>query len=97
MKHIREIQTTLKNLEEMIKNEYKAELVGLFGSYVREEQKETSDIDILVRFYDGATLFDLTGLANFLEEKLQIPVDIVPVDTVREEIKDYIMKEVVYI
>lgn len=97
MKTFEEIKEILSNIEEIAKTEYKADIIGLFGSYVRQEQKENSDIDILVRFHDGATLFDLTGLADFLEEKLQIRVDIVPIDTVREKIKDYIMKEVVYI
>lgn len=97
MKTIQEIKEILSSLKEIAKKEYKAEIIGLFGSYVRQQQREKSDLDILVRFYKGATLFDLTGLADFLEEKLNIAVDIVPIDTVREEIKEDIMKEVLYI
>ncbi|MCD5410005.1 MAG: nucleotidyltransferase domain-containing protein [Methanocellales archaeon] len=52
---------TLKSLEEQIRNEYKAEIIGLFGSYARGEQKGSSDVDILVKFLEGATLFDLVG------------------------------------
>jgi predicted nucleotidyltransferase len=91
------IVKTLKSLEREIKKEYKAEIVGIFGSYVRREEKESSDVDILVRFLERATLFDFVGLANFLEEKLNIKVDIVPVDTVREEIKEHVLKEAVYL
>lgn len=96
-KNLSKIIETLKNLEEQVRNEYKAEIVGLFGSYVRGEQKEKSDVDILVRFLEGATLLDLAGLGNFLEDKLNVKVDVVPVDTVREEIKEQVLKETVYV
>ena len=88
---------TLKSLEREIKTGYKSEIIGIFGSYVRGEEKESSDVDILVRFLERATLFDFVGLGNFLEEKLDINVDIVPVDTVREEIKAQVLKEAVYL
>ncbi|MDQ1317213.1 MAG: uncharacterized protein QG588_864 [Candidatus Poribacteria bacterium] len=91
------IISILNGLEDQIRKEYKADIVGLFGSYARGEQKESSDIDILVRFLEGATLFDFVGLANFLEEILVMRVDIVPVDTVREEIKGRVFKEAVYL
>jgi len=91
------IKETLRNLEEEVRKRYRAEIVGPFGSYVRGEQKDTSDVDILVRFLEGATLFDFVGLADFLEEKLGIKVDIVPVDTIRKEIREQVMKEAVYL
>jgi len=97
MIELENIISILKGLEAQIRKEYKAEIVGLFGSYARGEQKESSDIDILVRFLEGATLFNFVGLANFLEEKLIMRVDIVPVDTVREEIKEQVFKEAVYL
>ena len=96
-KNIEEIINTLNSFREIIRKEYKAEVIGLFGSYVRGEQKETSDIDVIVKFLDDASLFDLVGLADFLEEKLSIKVDIVPIDTIRTEIKEDILREAVYI
>lgn len=93
-----EIIETLKNLEKVIKERYKAEILGIFGSYVRGEETEKSDIDVLVKFYEGATLFEFVGLAIFLEEKLRLKkVDVVPHDTVRPEIRERIFKEIVYI
>ncbi len=47
----------LKNLEDEIRKEYKAEIIGIFGSYARGEQRKSSDVDILVRFFERATLF----------------------------------------
>lgn len=89
------ILSKIKNFEREIRKEYKAEITGLFGSYVRGEQKEGSDVDILVRFLEGATLFDLVGLADFLEEKLNLKVDIVSERALRPELKKRILKEVV--
>jgi len=97
-KEVKKILEKLKSLEIEIKEKYKAEIIGIFGSYARAEEKKKSDLDVLVRFYDGATLFEFVGLAIFLEEKLGIKkVDVVPYDTVREELKEQIFREVVYI
>lgn len=98
MKSLEEIKEKLRSLQEEVKREYKAEIIGIFGSFVRGEQKEGSDIDVLVKFYKGATLFEFVGLAIFLEETLGIKrVDVVPYDTVREEIKEQVFKEVIYL
>jgi predicted nucleotidyltransferase len=95
---VKRILEKLKSLEGEIKEKYKAEIIGIFGSYARGEQKKKSDLDVLVKFYKGATLFEFVGLAIFLEEKLGIKkVDVVPYDTVREELKEYIFKETIYI
>lgn len=96
-KELERIITTLQSLEEQIRKEYRAEIIGVFGSYVRGEQKASSDADILVKFLKGATLFNFAGLADFLEEKLKVTVDIVPIDTVRKEIKEQVLKEAVYL
>jgi len=96
-KNLDRIIKTLEGLEEQIRKKHRAEVVGIFGSYARGEQKESSDVDILVRFLEGATLFDFVGLANFLEGELNMKVDIVPIDTVRKEIEEQLLKEVVYL
>ena len=68
------IITEIRENTKFIEGRYKAKILGVFGSYVRSEQTSRSDIDLLVRFFDGASLFDLVGLADFLEEKLQIKI-----------------------
>ncbi len=97
MKTLEEIVETIKDLKEEIEKRYKAEIIGVFGSFARGEQKETSDVDILVDFQKDATLIDFTGLSIFLEEKLGIRVDVVPKNSVREELKEKINQEVVKI
>ena len=97
MKSLEEIKSILKNLQEEIRKNYKAEVIGIFGSYARGEGKLESDIDVLVRFLEGATLFDFVGLSDFLEEKLGIKVDVVSERAIRKELKEKILNEVVAI
>ena len=84
-------------MQGITKERYKAEVIGIFGSYVRGEQKEGSNLDVLVKFYKEATLFELVGLSIFLEKELGIKVDVVPYDAVREEIRERVLKEAVYL
>lgn len=92
-----DIKKILNLLKNEIRKNYKAEIVGIFGSYARGEQKRKSDLDIIVKFSEGATLFDFVGLGVFLEKKLKLKVDIVPYDSIREELKKVILKEAIYI
>lgn len=96
MKNKDEILKTLEVLKGKLKETYKVKGIGIFGSVVREEQKETSDIDVLVDFEDDADLFDLMGLALFLEENLNQKVDVVSKRALREDIKEGVLKEVAY-
>ncbi len=52
----------------------------VFGSAARGEDRDTSDLDILVDAAPGATLFDLGGLQEELEALLGIPVDVLTLD-----------------
>ncbi|NIV11004.1 MAG: nucleotidyltransferase [Aliifodinibius sp.] len=92
-----QILEILHNLKEDVSANYKAEIKGIFGSYAREEQNQNSDIDILVEFHKGATLLDLVRLGYFLEDRLQIKVDVVSQRSVRKEIEDDIYKDLVYV
>lgn len=87
----------LENIKESVRQQYKAEITGVFGSYIKGESKKASDIDILVNFDEEADLFDLVALSLFLEKKLKRKVDIVPQSSLREEIKEVILKEAVYL
>ncbi|MBN1114242.1 MAG: nucleotidyltransferase family protein [Oligoflexia bacterium] len=85
---------TLKN---EIRKEYKAEILGLFGSYARGEESHKSDIDFLVDFYGSASLFDLVGLKDFLKSKFKRKIDIVTLNSLRPELKDNIFKQLIKI
>ncbi|MFC1716591.1 nucleotidyltransferase family protein [Candidatus Poribacteria bacterium] len=92
-----EILEVLNGVKEEVKREYKVEIKGIFGSYARGDDREESDVDVLVDFEARADLFDLVGLGLFLEEKLHRKVDVVPEDSLREEIKPNVLKEIVYL
>lgn len=95
MKTKESIIRTIKELKQNLQEKYKIREIGIFGSIIREEEREISDIDLLVDFKEDADLFDLIGLALFLEEKLHRRVDIVPKRVLREEIKNSVLKEVI--
>jgi predicted nucleotidyltransferase len=79
----------------MIQKKYKGIVKCIFGSYVRGEEGPGSDLDVLVEFKDNANLLDLVGISQFLEDKIHIPVDVVPIDAVREEIKEQVLREAI--
>ena len=90
-----QILKTLESLKPEVRRKYKAELKGIFGSYSRGEEKKNSDLDVLVEFLEGATLFDLVGLGDFLEERLGCKVDVVSQRALREEIKPYVYEDLI--
>lgn len=62
-----------------IAREHKAEKLWLFGSCARGEERADSDIDFLVRFGSGASLFDMGAILNAFKALLGMNVDIVSV------------------
>jgi predicted nucleotidyltransferase len=88
-----EISEILNSLKLEAGTRFKAEIKGVFGSYVRGEQKEGSDLDVLVEFQEGANLLHFVGLSDFLEEKLHLKVDVVPESSLRKEIKESVLRE----
>lgn len=66
---------------------------ALFGSVVRGEAKEKSDVDILVDFSERKSLIDLIRLQFALEEKLGRKVDVLTYGSIHPLLKDIILKE----
>ncbi len=81
-----EILDTLKRLLPEVQERYHVRSLALFGSFARVENSAESDVDVLVDFNDGASLFDLSGLGCFLEDALQRKVDVVSRKALRKEI-----------
>ncbi len=65
---------------------------AIFGSYVRGDAKETSDIDFLIAFPESTTLLDVVRLQRALEEQLQKKVDLVSYNAISPLLKDSILK-----
>jgi len=70
---------------------------GIFGSFVRGEQKKDSDIDILAEIPMNINLFDFVGIKLELEGKLGRKVDLVEYKLIRPELKKIILDEEVRI
>jgi hypothetical protein len=85
----------LRELTPVATTSFKAKEIGLFGSFVRGDQGGDSDVDLLVEFQEGADLFDLIGLALYLEEELQRKVDVVSKRALREELREAVFQEVI--
>lgn len=66
---------------------------ALFGSFVRGEDTDESDIDILVEFEKGKSLLDLVGLKIEIEEFLNRKIDVVTYNSVHPLLKDSILSE----
>ena len=74
-------------------NRCKAENVRVFGSVARGEANEDSDLDLLVHFRDGASLFDLMDLKEEAEKLLGLDVDVVSDGGLSPYLKDRILNE----
>ena len=98
-KTLSEIKSTLTKIKPYIKDKYHISELGIFGSYVRGEETSESDIDILVSF-DSDFHFGLVTyceLENYLSSALDIPVDLVMKDSLKKEVGNHILKEVLYL
>lgn len=91
-----EIENKLKELKPMLHQNYFVDKIGYFGSYSRGEQKEDSDIDVLVSFYKplGWEFFDLQEL---LEKELSLKVDLVSDKALKTQLKQTILNSVKYV
>ncbi len=89
------IKNIISQLLPYLKEEFKVESLGIFGSDVRQDRKPSSDIDLLITFSDTPTLFQFIELENQLSEKLGIKVDLVMKSALKPRIKDHILNEVV--
>ena len=94
---IEEIKEALRKQKPTLRDRYNVESIGIFGSYVRGEQKKKSDLDVLVEFYRTIDLFTFVELEDFLSEVLGVKVDLVMKSTLKPRIKDRILKEAVYL
>ena len=82
---IENLRQTMVEMQHVIRQKYKAEIKGIFGSYIRSDFHGDSDLDLLVDFDDGADLMDYVNLQRFLEDRLACKVDVVSRRSPREE------------
>ena len=97
MQSLDEIKQRLIAQKSILQSKYKINRLGVFGSYVRGDQKSKSDVDILIDYQETPSLITLTEIENHLSELLGMKVDLVTRKGIKPQLRNYILEEVVYI
>lgn len=97
MPKIERLKVTLAGHKGELKEKYNVKEIGIFGSYVRNEQKKKSDLDVLVTFDKTIDLFTFIELENYLSDILGVKVDLVMKEGIKPRLKERILNEAVYI
>jgi len=95
MKTLEEIQQWFGQHKPLLQERYKVQKLGVFGSYVRQEQTEASDVDVLVEFSEIPSLLKFVNLENYLSDSLGVKVDLVHRSGLKPRIGERILAEVV--
>jgi len=90
-----EIERTLREALPLLTARFHVRNIGLFGSYVRGEQNETSDVDVLVEF-SAPIGWEVVDVKDYLEHLLGLKVDLVTVPALKPQYRDQVLREVVY-
>ena len=93
--HVSRFRDAIRRNLHYLSDEYQVDSLGLFGSYVRGEQRPDSDLDVLVSFSRPPSLLKFMKLESFLTETLGVKVDLVSRDALRKRIGARILSEVV--
>lgn len=89
--------TLIREHEPELKKRFGVATIGLFGSFVRGEERPDSDVDILVTFRRGKETFDnYMGCKFYLEDLFGRNVDLVMKGAIKKRLRPYILGEVVY-
>ncbi|MGQ9372028.1 nucleotidyltransferase family protein [Azospirillum sp. ST 5-10] len=95
MRSLDDILTQLRALQPDLRRRYPIRSMGVFGSYVRGEQQDDSDLDVLVELGEGMDLIAYVGLQLELCDALGVPVDLVERDALRPRLAPRVLSEVV--
>jgi predicted nucleotidyltransferase len=97
MKTLSTITKIISDHKVLLRDRYKINKIGVFGSYVRGDTHSGSDVDVIVEFSEPISLIRLVSLENYLSGIVGVKVDVVPKEDIRKELKDTILKEAVYV
>jgi len=97
MHDVEDIKRILLRNKAELRKRFKVKTIGVFGSYVRGEQKRQSDVDLLVEFEEPVGLFEFMDLEMYLTDLLGVKVDLVSKKALKPHIGERILKEVTMI
>ena len=92
-----QITSILNQHRELFKKNYNVKDLGVFGSFARGDNTQTSDVDILVRFSQPLGFFKFIELENYLTKLLGRKVDLVTEKALKPTIKNDVLREVMYV
>ncbi|MFA5866187.1 MAG: nucleotidyltransferase domain-containing protein [Phycisphaerae bacterium] len=93
----KDILAILREFKSQFADQYGILKIGIFGSVVRDESREDSDVDVVVEFKQP-DLFTMAGVKIELEDRMHKPVDIVAYrKTMNQFLKKRIDKEAMYV
>ena len=98
MEQNRSLAPMLKILHQQIPvlaERYSVETLEVFGSYVRDEQRQDSDLDVLVTFKEDPSLLTYIAIENYLSDLLGVKVDLVMKDSLKPKIGEQILSEAI--
>ena len=96
MTELNSIKQTLTELKPELVEKYHVSSIGLFGSVVRNDFSESSDVDIIVDF-DQPIGIEFVDLADYIEEKIRKTVDLVSRKGIKEKYYQTISEEIIYV
>lgn len=88
-----EILAQLKDMLPLLQGQYYVQSMEVFGSFVREDERENSDLDLLVTFDEVPSLFKFVELENYIADEIGIKVDLVMKDSLKPAIGKQILAE----
>jgi uncharacterized protein len=93
-----EILSFLAQNKQMFRVNFHIVKIGIFGSYAREEQKDDSDLDLLIEFEENTEdLYHIKQqLKDYFHEKLNLEIDICREKYIKPRFKNSILKEAIY-
>ena len=94
---LKEIKKILEANKPILSKNFKVKEIGLFGSLVRGEEMDASDVDILVEFSKPVGFFKFLELEEYLEGVVERKVDLVSKKALKPRIGKYILEEVVFV
>ena len=94
-KDITRFRQALKSQLTLLADRYKVQSLGIFGSYIRQEQHPNSDLNMLVTFSETPSLLKFIALENYLSDLLGVKVDLVMQDALKPNIGPHILREVI--
>jgi hypothetical protein len=97
MKDLNEIRQTLREQEPYLAEKFGVKIVGVFGSYVRQEQHPDSDLDLLIELDrpPKISLIGLVELEDYLSQLLGVKVDLAIKTNLKKRIGMRILQEVI--